>query len=882
MNSRLRLLFLCLFVASLVIFSAGPDWLGLDDEGRTLWQAGLSLAGPLEAAIACFIASWRGSDGEKIAWRLFAIGSTAYFLGNAGYIGLVLIDHAPVFPSLPEAAFFFMALVFAAGMLQFTQVNNRFGAVQIYNFALIFCAVALSAIFVLNRNIATSVMPPFATVVAFLYPALWFAVAAFGVLSISLYAYGRRSVSYGLMVLAVLAEAVADGRYALALMNGTYQIGGITQMLWIASSGLIVWSAIEQIIATRRPQTEAQDEQPRTRRSDRSIAQATVPALAVGAILLSGSVSGVIGGPPFSYVAAFLAVAFALLAGFREHWIINTQRLLRGTVERNREELAASRKQLAAVLESTIDSVLVIDRHWQVVYWNNHAAQTIDKRDKLQAGISIWDLFPAALTSGEGDHYKRAFETGQPEEFEIFVEDRQLWLGIRAFPTEEGLSIFFRDISDEKRARDEIEHLAHHDSLTGLANRSLFQKRLAEAQGNEVAVLLLDLDHFKEVNDALGHPVGDVLLVSVANRLRDVLGSDVTIARLGGDEFAVILIGHDGHNEVAMTALRLIEAVGAPHIINGRPVRVAASIGIAMANRKSGTTGLFKDADIALYAAKTEARGAYRFFEISMHIAMMQKQALRSDLADALERGEFSLAYQPLVDLHRNRVAGFEALLRWNHPRRGLVSPADFIPVAEETGLIVPIGEWVLREAAREAMSWPHNISVAVNLSSRQFAADDLGEMVERVLAETGLLPDRLELEITETVLMQDSNANLEMLQRLRASGVRIALDDFGTGFSSLGYLQRFPFSKIKVDRAFISGLPDSEESQAIVRSVIGLGKSLGMRVTAEGVETPAQLAWVRNGCDEAQGYFLSRPVSAAELPAVLAELDAPKRRIAS
>jgi diguanylate cyclase (GGDEF)-like protein/PAS domain S-box-containing protein len=881
MSLRLRILIVLLFAAGLAGFVTGPDVLGLDANGRIAWQAAATLGGPLAAAVACLLASRRGTDAERSAWRSFAIGSGIYFAGNAGYLALALVDRVPVFPSLPEAAFFVMAMFFTAGMLQFTQVRKRFGAVQLYNFALIYCAVALSAIFVLNHNIATSVMPPFATVVAFLYPALWWAVATFGVLSLVLYAYGRKSMAYGLMVLAVVAEATADSRYALALMDGSYTIGGITQLLWIASSGLIVWSALEQIAAMRQPRVKEYD-MARTRRSDRSIAQATVPALAVGAILLSGSVSGVVSGEPYSYVAAVLAIGFALVAGFREHWIINTQRTLRGTVEKSREDLAASRKQLMAVLESTHDSVLVIDRHWNVVYWNHHAAETINQRDKLREGISIWELFPAALTSGEGDYYKRAIETGQPEEFEIFVTDRQLWLGIKAYPTEEGLSIFFRDISGQKKARDEIEHLAHHDPLTGLANRTLFQKRLNEAQGNEVAVLLLDLDHFKEVNDALGHPVGDILLVNVANRLRDVLGEKVTIARLGGDEFAAILIGHDGRNEVAAVAMRLIEAVGQPYTINGRTVRVGASIGIGLANRKSGTSGLFKDADIALYAAKTETRGAHRFFEISMQIELLQKQALRSDLVDALDRGEFSLAFQPLVDLHTNRVSGFEALLRWNHPRRGLVSPAEFIPVAEETGLIVPIGEWALRQAASEAMGWPNGETVAVNLSSRQFA-DDLADMVERVLGETGLPASRLELEITETVLMRDSNANLETLRRLRERGVKIALDDFGTGFSSLGYLQRFPFSKIKIDRAFITGLPDSEESQAIVRSVIGLGQSLGMRVTAEGVETPAQLAWVRNGCDEAQGYLLSRPVSAADIPRVLAELNAPSvARLAS
>lgn len=875
MSFRLRLLTLVLLAAGLAVFAAGPAWLALDYDGRVAWHSAPSLLGPLAAAIACFLAARRGTEQERAAWRNFGFGSTLYLLGNGGYVALVVLDRLPAFPSLPEAAFFAMALFFTAGMLQFTQVKNRFGAVQLYNFALIYCAVALSAIFVLNHSIAASVIPPFATVVAFLYPALWCAVAAFGLLSLTLYAYGRKSVSYGLMVLAMLAEAVADGRYALGLMDGTYEVGGVTQLMWIASSGLIVWSAIEQIVATRQPAVERVEAPVKTRRSDRSIVQATVPALAVGAILLSGSMSGVVGGPPFSYVAGLLAVTFALVAGFREHWIISTQRQLRRSVEQGREALEASRTQLASVLESTQDSVLVITRDFRVAYWNKHAAAIIKTtNDKLKVGVSLWELFPNAATSGEGDHYKRVLETGEPAEFELFLDDQQVWLGIRAFPTTEGLSVFFRDISEQKKAREAIEHLAHHDPLTGLANRALFQQRLSEARGDEVAVLLLDLDHFKEVNDSLGHPVGDVLLVSVANRLREVLGPQVTIARLGGDEFAAILAGHDGENEVAMVALRLIETVGAPHTIGGQPVRVGASIGIAVATAGTASEELFKNADVALYAAKTEARGAYRFFEPSMQIELMQKQALRSDLADAIERGEFVLAFQPLVDLHTDKVASFEALLRWNHPRRGLVPPDEFIPVAEESGLIVPIGEWVLRQAAREATLWPGDVAVAVNLSSRQFATDGLADMVARVLAETGLPAGRLELEITETVLMRDSNANIETLRQLRKAGVKIALDDFGTGFSSLGYLQRFPFSKIKIDRAFISGLPASEESQAIVRSVIGLGRSLGMRVTAEGVETPAQLAWVRNGCDEAQGYLLSRPVPAAEVSAVLAEID--------
>jgi diguanylate cyclase (GGDEF)-like protein/PAS domain S-box-containing protein len=603
-------------------------------------------------------------------------------------------------------------------------------------------------------------------------------------------------------------------------------------------------------------------------------------AIVAAAIIIADHYAGAPNSGAMLGLAGGFLTLFAAVVALREYWIATMQRRLRRYVDRGRSELEASRQRLTAVLESTTDSVLVIDRDWRITYFNRHAAETINQRDKLKDGVSIWELFPAALTSGEGDHYRRAFATGQAEEFEIFVEDRQIWLRIHAYPSADGLSIFFRDVSAEKRARDEVQYLAHHDALTGLANRALFQRELemAVASGAPLAVLLVDLDHFKDVNDTLGHPVGDRVLVDTAARMRRCLGPEATIARLGGDEFAAIVTGHEGRDELGVIAEKLIEAANTPHLIDRQPVRVSVSIGVTVGFPHDLPAELFKKADIALYAAKSEARGGFRFFEPAMEIALSQKQALRTDLAGALERGEFVLAYQALVDLNRDGVAGFEALLRWNHPVRGQVSPETFIPIAEDTGLIVELGKWVLRSACAEATAWPSHISVAINLSSRQFVGGDLPRLVEQVLAETGLPASRLELEITETVLLRDSVANMQMLKSLRDLGVRIALDDFGTGFSSLVYLQRFPFSKIKIDRTFVAGLPESEESQAIVRSIIGLGQSLGLRVTAEGVETQAQLDWVRNGCDEAQGYLLSEPVPASEVADVITRLEGRRR----
>ena len=780
-----------------------PDELGFDSSARLIWAAVAQLGGPLAAAIGCWIASVRTPEGDRSAWRNFAIGAGIYFLGNLAYLIEALLNAVPAFPSFNEAAYFVMAGFFAVGMLRYSQLRHRFGSIQIYNFALIGCAVALSSLFLLNRSIGASTLPEQGTIVAFLYPVLWFSVAAFGLVSLTLYGNRRNAFAFTLLVLAVLLEAIADFRYALALMDGTYQMGsGVTALLWVASAGLLVWAAAERIATARlgAPLIALS-----ARRTDRRVVQAAIPAIAVGAIILSGSLSGLVSGGAFAWLGAILAVAFAAVAGFREHWIIVLQRQLRQNIETSRGELATSQKRLAAVLESTSDSVLVLNRDWNVVYFNHHAAETINQREQLRIGISVWELFPAALTSGEGDHYKQAIATGQPEDFEIFVQDRQIWLRIQAFPTPDGLSIFFHDISLEKQARDEVEHLAHHDPLTGLANRVLFQRELARAtqSGNPVAVLLLDLDHFKEVNDTLGHPVGDALLAGTAARLRQCLGPDAVIGRLGGDEFAAILVGHEGADEIGVIAQRLIDVANAPHLIEGQSIRVGASIGLALSDGShTPPDELFKNADIALYAAKSEARGGFRFFEMAMQVELLQKQALRADLAGALDRGEFSLAFQPLVDMKQDRVAGFEALLRWTHPKRGAVGPDLFVPIAEETGQIVAIGEWVLRTACAEAMNWPEHYqrrgqSLVAPIQRRRSRA----KLVQDVLAETGLPASRLELEITETVLLRDSQDNMQMLRRLRDLGVRIALDDFGTGFSSLAYLQRFPFSKIKIDR---------------------------------------------------------------------------------
>jgi diguanylate cyclase (GGDEF)-like protein len=425
-----------------------------------------------------------------------------------------------------------------------------------------------------------------------------------------------------------------------------------------------------------------------------------------------------------------------------------------------------------------------------------------------------------------------------------------------------------RDISERKEAAARIAHLAYHDALTGLPNRAVFGDHLARTLaaagdgGAKVAVLCLDLDGFKAVNDLYGHPVGDELLIEAAQRLRGVARGKELVARLGGDEFALIQVAGDQPHHAGLLAERLAGAVAAPFELGGQSVRISCSIGIALfPTDADNPTDLVKNADMALYRAKAEGRGATRFYESAMDEALRQRRQLEADLRQAIARGELAVHYQPLADLESGRIVGFEALARWTHPALGGIRPDTFIPLAEQSGFIVELGAWMLKRACAEAAGWQPTLKVSVNLSPVQFVHGDLAAEVERVLAETGLAPERLELEITEGLLIKDAEGALAILRRLKAMGVQISMDDFGTGYSSLSYFRMFPFDKVKIDQSFVRDMITNPQARAIVRSVIGLGQGLGMPVVAEGVETGEQLAALQaEGCSQVQGYLISRP----------------------
>jgi diguanylate cyclase (GGDEF)-like protein len=490
----------------------------------------------------------------------------------------------------------------------------------------------------------------------------------------------------------------------------------------------------------------------------------------------------------------------------------------------------------------------------------------------------LQDLADAGIVGGDLDKYVAnllaSISQGKTTHtFRELNDGRTIHMTSRPLP-DGGWVVTHEDITERRQTEAQIAHMAHHDALTDLPNRLLLREQLDAAlsrirRGEYLAVLYLDLDNFKSINDTLGHSIGDDLLKAVAIRLRGCLGEADTIARLGGDEFAIVQTAIEQPADAAILARRIREAVTAPYDLDGHHVIADVSIGISVApTDATDSDQLLKNADIALYGAKSDGRGTFRLFEPEMDARVKARRRLELDLRKALTDGEFELYYQPLFNLARNEITGCEALLRWHHPERGMISPAEFIPVAEETGLISPLGEWVLRTACAEAATWPQDIAVAVNVSPVQVRSETLALAVISALAASGLPAQRLEIEITEAALMQNNEQTLATLHRLRQLGVRIVMDDFGTGYSSLSYLRSFPFDKIKIDRSFVNDLADEEnDACAIVRAVTSLAGNLSMTTTGEGVETPAQMDTLRAlGCTEVQGYLFSYPKSAADI----------------
>lgn len=575
--------------------------------------------------------------------------------------------------------------------------------------------------------------------------------------------------------------------------------------------------------------------------------------------------------------AAVLLAFFAFCSDYiyRLFFFNFVQRHLHAAKQKNAAETV--RLLLYDYAEQSSDWLWEVNANHLIVNPSARFATAVDMQISDLRNLPLVDLFEDSTERNQLAQSLASGKAFRDIHVPIKIGGQERWwkLSGRRVKTKRGESKNVRgvaaDITSARKAEARVAHLAHFDSLTDLPNRALFNQSLERSitrmrDDQKLAVLYLDLDNFKTINDTLGHGAGDMVLKTVASRLEKTIGIEGMVARLGGDEFAISLRNCGSSEHVIEIANKIIDSISKPVIIEGRAVATGVSIGIALAPESvSSGEELIKYSDIALYHAKENGRGCVSVFEPSMHEAVQERRYIEMDLRAALKRNELELFYQPVVSIETNETIGYEALLRWNHSEKGMILPDVFIPVAEDTGLIVQLGEWVVRSALYEAANWPDHLSVAVNLSPAQMRSPNLMPTIINALAATGVAPHRLELEITESVLMNDNQSNVELLHKIRSLGVRIALDDFGTGYSSLNYLRSFPFDKIKIDRCFVDGVDSREDCRAIIRAVTGLATSLGMVTTAEGVERSDQLDQLKlEGCVQVQGYLFGKAMPAA------------------
>lgn len=860
---------------ALLLFLLGPSLFGLGESGRSWWvNSGWVLSSSL-AALACGLAAARGAGADRRAWRDFALASASWAIGTAYWAYVEITSGVAAFPSAGDICYGISTFFLLTGVLRFVAIGGL-DRVQLANLALFLAATTIALLLLVAPHISPTATFP--AVLALSYPVLGVGTLAFGLIGLVLYVPRSRRVPFGLLLLSLALLGTANLFYAVSLLSEGYGIGAFYDGFWVASFAVATLAGFEQVI---RWQARGEAEEDARPARWNETAEVVVPALALGLVVVASIAAAIGNGQAMALALAPGSAVLAVVIGLREFWSLQDRRALARTAERSARQLEESRAHLARVLESTTDSVMVLDRDWRVVYLNAAAERSSTTGRPIVLGATLWDIYPDIVGTPFEDANRRAMATQRPVEFEEYYAPSDTWFQVRAYPTEETLSLFYRNVTDRHRAESRLRQLAHQDSLTGLVNRLRFGELIDEelpAARPETPVVLLyvDLDEFKEINDTLGHSFGDAVLAEVSTRLVRAASGGV-VARVGGDEFAVLLKGPLTDAAIGELAGRILGELALPCEVDGRLVNVGASVGIVLAPRDGKERDqLLKKADIALYAAKNDGRGTFRFFEPAMAERITARQLLRDDLTAAIARSEFQVVFQPIVDLRSERICAFEALLRWRHPTRGEIAPAAFISEAEESGLIVQIGEWVLRMACAEAARWPADIRVSVNLSPAQFRRRSLALRVLAALSASGLASSRLELEITESVLLKDSEDNLAVLHELRQLGVGISLDDFGVGYSSLSYLNSFPFDRIKIDRTFISQSIRREEPKRIVEAVVGLGRSLGMTVTAEGIETREQLDLVREtGCEEAQGHFFSMPVPADRVPGLLAANDA-------
>ncbi|GGJ89659.1 hypothetical protein GCM10010123_19230 [Pilimelia anulata] len=895
-------LWLCAAVAAIV---GGFGGLLITDAGgetfsQTVSNVGLCVAA-LSAAGACLVRARHSAGRLRLSWGLIGLGIMAWGVGQGAwaYLESVRGEEVP-FPSAADFGYIGLPPLVVAGLLFFpvarqtlaSRIRNVLDGLMIGTSALV-----ISWIFVVAPTIQAGGDSPLA-----LYISLWYPLGDVVVLTVvffqlALLRHRREGMGRPLMLVAIgiTIFSISDSGFAYLNLTGSYTSGGVIDTFWFIGFAFILLAARMPVgapvepAAARNAEDEDEDQQPFA-----VLLPYVAVLVALGTTIFWFATN--VGGSPF---ISWTRSALILLMVGRQMLTLLENRALTRHLKARVVEVSASEQRFHALVQHSSDVVTVVDADAVVTYQSESVRRVFGYSAAMLTGRTLTKL----LDPEAGVRLSEALRAvaGRPygsTVLELYVQHRDrrrrqaeiTVTNLMDDPNVRGLVLNTRDISERKELQEQLVHEAFHDALTQLANRALFHELVGEAlhrkgDNGTVSVLFLDLDGFKEVNDSLGHAAGDQLLVQVADRLRHSVRADDVVARFGGDEFAV-LVEAPGRDDAEDIAERVVAAMDAPFLLDDRDIHIGASVGLACGDddeaAASDAEQLMRDADLAMYRAKSLGGGGWAAYDPQMHSGLVARLELEADLRRALDRDEISLHYQPTIDLADGRIVGFEALVRWYHPVRGMISPGEFIPVAEATGLIIPLGRWVLTEACRQAVAWGagsgnDELKMSVNVSVRQFDRADLPAVVAAVLAETGMPAAQLCLEMTESVLMTDTEENLAQLIRLKDLGVQLAIDDFGTGYSSLAYLRRFPVDTIKIDRSFVERLGEEADESTLARTIVQLGQSLGMHTVAEGIEELAQLTALRRmGCELAQGFYFSRPVPAAEAGRLLAGADAP------